>query len=256
MKIQSRTLKLMTWFLVGVLLALMVVACGGDGPDQTMPGEPAHLSAREDIDSTPGITPQVRATPTAGEEAPTTEATQEAEPIGKSVEKTPTTEATQEAEPIGKSVEKTPTTEATQQAESIGKAEEQKLMPTPGGKAVDTYETTRQRNMAAISRAERLRPERERIEAIVDKYEDLFRRQPGLNGYGVVSVSDENGQPTDKMVIEILVTKKVDQSTLPPEDRIPDCLEGVPVVFREGPGGVLTSEPIPDSNTEESNGRD
>ena len=33
--------------------------------------------------------------------------------------------------------------------------------------------------------------------------------------------------------IKVYVTEKTDQSTLPPEDRIPDCLEGIPVQILE-----------------------
>ena len=40
MKIQSRTLKLMTWFLVGVLLALMAVACGQEAAPAATEPEP------------------------------------------------------------------------------------------------------------------------------------------------------------------------------------------------------------------------
>ena len=93
----------------------------------------------------------------------------------------------------------------------------------------------RERNLlwieASFEKEERLRPERDRIEAIIDRHELLIRRQPNISGYGVQTIVDENGYPTDAMFIHIGVTEKVDQSTLPPEDRIPDCLEGVPVQF-------------------------
>ena len=69
----------------------------------------------------------------------------------------------------------------------------------------------------------------ERAEAIRHKYDDLFWRQPNVHGVGIGIIENENGEYTNRAGFIIDVTKKVDQSTLPPEDRIPDCLEGVPV---------------------------
>ena len=75
----------------------------------------------------------------------------------------------------------------------------------------------------------------ERAEAIRHKYEDMFWRQPNVHGTGIGIIEDENGNATDRVGFIITVTEKVDQSTLPPEDRIPDCLEGVPVQIEERP---------------------
>ena len=86
--------------------------------------------------------------------------------------------------------------------------------------------------LAAMARAERLRPEIERIQAILDKYEDLIRRQPNVLGYNVNSMRKEDGEITDKQIIGIAVEEYVDQSTFPPEDRIPECMEGVEVHFK------------------------
>ena len=79
----------------------------------------------------------------------------------------------------------------------------------------------------------------ERARAIRHKYDDLFWRQPNVNGVGIGIIETENGEYTDRAGFIIDVTKKVDQSTLPPEDRIPDCLEGVPVQIREVPESVF-----------------
>ena len=79
----------------------------------------------------------------------------------------------------------------------------------------------------------------ERARAIRHKYEDLFWRQPNVHGTGIGIVVDENGNDTDRAGFIITVTKKVDQGTLPPEDRIPDCLEGVPVQIEEAPVAPL-----------------
>ena len=97
----------------------------------------------------------------------------------------------------------------------------------------------------------------ERMTKVRLKYTPLFKRQPNVHGWGVVSLRDENGNRTETRGIEIRVTEKVGQSTLPPEDRIPDCLEGVPVQFREEPLARLLSKPLEDHlGPEESNRRD
>ncbi len=73
----------------------------------------------------------------------------------------------------------------------------------------------------------------ERIHEVRLKYDNLFWRQPNVFGVGEGYFKDENGEWTETSGIIIRVTEKVDQSTLPPEDRIPDCLEGIPVQIIE-----------------------
>ena len=68
-----------------------------------------------------------------------------------------------------------------------------------------------------------------RIRQIRLKYEPLFERQPNYSGLGEGSFKDADGDWTDTWGIVVYVTKKVKQSTLPTADRIPACLEGVPV---------------------------
>ena len=68
------------------------------------------------------------------------------------------------------------------------------------------------------------------------KYESLFRRQPNSPYVERGFLSDEKtGQRTGTWGIVIIVDEKVDQDTLPPEDRIPESLEDVPVQ-------IITSE--------------
>ena len=99
---------------------------------------------------------------------------------------------------------------------------------------------------AVDARAERLRPEEERVREIVSKYRDRIEKQyvtstgGHVHGYGVTTLNDEKGEPTDKFVLEIDATEYIDQSTLPPEDRIPDCMEGVEVHYRIRP--IMTIE--------------
>ena len=102
----------------------------------------------------------------------------------------------------------------------------------------------------------RWRAETERATAIRPKYEDLFWRQPNVHGVGVGVIEDENGEDTGQVGFVISVTEKVDQSTLPPEDRIPDCLEGIAVQFLERPRLEFPSHLLPLANTEENNGND
>ncbi len=83
------------------------------------------------------------------------------------------------------------------------------------------------------------------------KYDPLFWRQPNVWAVGEGFLADEHGGWLDTKGINIRVTRKVDQSTLPPEDRIPDCLEGIPVkITEEAPPVIETHE---DPNKEEAN---
>ena len=83
----------------------------------------------------------------------------------------------------------------------------------------------------------------DRARAIRDKYEDLFWRQPNVWSTGIGFFRDDSDNPLEvpdgegdcKRIVGFIiwVTEKVDQSALPPEDRIPDVLEGVPVQILE-----------------------
>ena len=66
------------------------------------------------------------------------------------------------------------------------------------------------------------------------KYDPLFWRQPNVFAVGEGIFQDEEGNLIQKSGIIVTVTKKVDQNTLPHGNRIPDCLEGVPVQIQEG----------------------
>ena len=64
----------------------------------------------------------------------------------------------------------------------------------------------------------------ERILEIRNKYQDLIRRQPNHRGHGGPAyLEDENGENTEIIRgVIVWVTKRVDQSEVPVEDRIPD----------------------------------
>ena len=76
---------------------------------------------------------------------------------------------------------------------------------------------------------------------VQEKYKPLFMRQPDVHQTGVGRFTDENDEYTGEWGIVVTVTKKVDQSTLPPEDRIPDCLEGIPVQIEEREPRIFTT---------------
>ena len=81
----------------------------------------------------------------------------------------------------------------------------------------------------------------EKAEAVVKKYKDLIERQPHWYSYGAKFMWDEETERPDydRVAIVISVIKKVDQSTLPEADRLPDCLDGVPVQFRVSSGPIF-----------------
>ncbi len=71
------------------------------------------------------------------------------------------------------------------------------------------------------------------------KYDDLLDRFPNMMHVGEgYPITVDHG---NKAGIVIMVSELVDQRTLHPEDRIPDCLEGVPVYFDVVP--TLTTSP-------------
>ena len=86
------------------------------------------------------------------------------------------------------------------------------------------------------------------LQVMRDHQERLFR-QPNFTGSGVrffTGSGSEYSRPgpgvTGKWGILIeLTSKKIDQSTLPETDRIPDCLDGVPVRWEEDvePGQLI-----------------
>ncbi len=83
----------------------------------------------------------------------------------------------------------------------------------------------------------------ERMTEVRDKYLPLLERYPNYVGSGVGRFRDENGELTGGRGIVISVLEEVDPSTLPPEDRIPDCLEGIPVQLEvSGPFELIPLE--------------
>ena len=269
MKIQTGTLKLMTWFLVGVLLALSVVGCESDSPDQTGPGESAQASAKEGIDSTPEIALQV--TPILGEETagPSVDSTPE---ITLQVTPTPGERTLEQvvASPPEPTPQVTPTPGERTLEQVVASPPEPtpQVSLTPGEETTGDYGDGRQESTTQVSSTmkeenvstrrptrEEIRAATERAQAVRLKYEDLFSRQPNIWGVGIGRALHPNGEVSEEIGIVISVTKKVDQNTLPQEDRIPDRLEDIPVYLMEEPLPVLTPElPRVNPKEEESDG--
>ena len=91
-------------------------------------------------------------------------------------------------------------------------------------------------------------PTMERIHEVRLKYDDLFWRQPNVFAVGEGYFRDKAGNRINTLGIVVSVETKVDQSTLPAKDRIPDCLEGVPVL-------VIEAEPVIPLTKEAADGR-
>ena len=73
---------------------------------------------------------------------------------------------------------------------------------------------------------------REAIKVVQGRYRDLFRRQPHYIGTWVRKLLDESGEETDRLGIVVHVEQKTDPETQDAADRIPSCLDGVPVEVR------------------------
>ncbi len=108
-------------------------------------------------------------------------------------------------------------------------------------------------NEANKARLERIGPEIERVEAILARHIDGIlsqhweqtkslrqsRTNKQTNGYylqlapqgEVAALKNEKGLPTDKLVIEVSVQDFMDQSAFSPDDRLPECLEGIEVHY-------------------------
>ena len=90
-------------------------------------------------------------------------------------------------------------------------------------------------NRAVRLRVERLKPETERIQAILDRYMEHINRDVDgsiaqyVLGYSVVSLKDRKGRLTDTQVIRIDFSERLNEGQFPPEYSIPKCIEGVEV---------------------------
>ncbi len=75
-------------------------------------------------------------------------------------------------------------------------------------------------------------PQTDRVSAVKAKYESELMARPGVVGVGV-GLRQRGGERTDEVVIVVMVQKKLPPDQLPPNERIPPQLEGVPVDVQE-----------------------
>lgn len=70
----------------------------------------------------------------------------------------------------------------------------------------------------------------EYMQQVVDKYmHPLIRNYPHFTGVGAGLFTHLNESGERVRGITVMVSEIIDPNTLPPERRIPDCLDGVPV---------------------------
>ena len=87
------------------------------------------------------------------------------------------------------------------------------------------------REGAYKARYARLEPEYKRIVDVLRTFKDLFMKYPYFEEAMVEGMRTWDGTPTDKLVVVVYITHLVDPRTVPPEDRIPGCIAGVPVHY-------------------------
>lgn len=85
-----------------------------------------------------------------------------------------------------------------------------------------------------------------RVRAVKAAHERELLRKPNVVGVGI-GLRQRGGKFTNELAIIVSVTHKVPQEDLPPEDRIPEEIEGIPVDVQAigipvaHPGGIRVS---------------
>lgn len=92
----------------------------------------------------------------------------------------------------------------------------------------------------------------EHVQEVRSKYTPLFQHQSGGRAISASFFKDENGNWSEEYGIVVGVEEKVDQDTLPPENRIPDEVEGVPVFITDGSLGSVNTDHLYDRDPEET----
>ena len=75
---------------------------------------------------------------------------------------------------------------------------------------------------------------REYAEAVADKHWRFLLDHPDVNGFDVHNLVDEDGKETNQIGIILSAGERSDQSEIPEEQRIGDCLDGVPIQWETG----------------------
>ena len=85
---------------------------------------------------------------------------------------------------------------------------------------------------ARAARFARLGPKYRHItKKIQAEYKERIMRHPFYRGQVFWYLEDERGWLTDTVVLEIDVHKVVSPYRFPPGDRIPECIDGTPVIY-------------------------
>jgi hypothetical protein len=77
-----------------------------------------------------------------------------------------------------------------------------------------------------------LKAKTERILAVKDIHEDDLLSKANVVGVAI-GFRQKNGQSTDTLALVVMVSSKVPQSALSPEDQIPVSIDGIPIDVQE-----------------------
>ena len=72
----------------------------------------------------------------------------------------------------------------------------------------------------------------QKVMSVKEKYEEELLQRANVMGVGV-GLRMRAGEPTDEVVLVVMVTRKVPRAQLAPEDFVPSEIEGVPVDIQE-----------------------
>lgn len=70
------------------------------------------------------------------------------------------------------------------------------------------------------------------VSSVQEKYTDYLMTKPHVLGVSL-GQDEPNDYGVRRLAIVVLVDRKVPDDKIPPEERIPDSLEGVPVLVQE-----------------------
>ena len=88
---------------------------------------------------------------------------------------------------------------------------------------------------ALDARFNRIEARKERVKQALDEYQDRLHKNPYYVVSDVYTESVLDDVATDRLIVEIHLEHLVDRRTVPPEDRIPGCIGGVPVYILVDP---------------------
>jgi len=72
----------------------------------------------------------------------------------------------------------------------------------------------------------------QKVMAVKEKHEGALLNKANVMGVGV-GLRMRAGEPTDEVVLVVMVTRKVPRAQLAPEDYVPSEIDGVPIDIQE-----------------------